>query len=144
MGGIFGRADAIFGSIECQKAGALHLHAQVFVQCIHQHRPLQEVFDGHADTAKLTQDYLRYKAHVCRQVYEDLEQWKREELATEEAWPEYADYTSITPRPAYQRRLPPARDATRPAGGGGGATMSNRRRNDGHRTTVGTCSSSSN
>jgi len=33
VGGIFGRVDAIYGSIEAQKsAGALHLHMQVFVQ----------------------------------------------------------------------------------------------------------------
>ena len=42
-GGIFRRADAVYGSIECQKCGSLHLHAQVFIQCIHQHTPLREI-----------------------------------------------------------------------------------------------------
>ena len=35
-GGVLGRVDAVFGSIECQKSGALHAHMQVFVQCRHQ------------------------------------------------------------------------------------------------------------
>ena len=43
-GGIFGRPDGIFISIEAQKsAGGLHAHAQLHVQCIHQHEPFAEV-----------------------------------------------------------------------------------------------------
>ena len=53
-GGIFGRADGIFVSIEAQKsAGGLHAHGQLHVQCIHQHTPLVSIFqklvkDGNA------------------------------------------------------------------------------------------------
>ena len=36
MGGIFGRVDAIYGSLECQKSGAEHIHLQAVVQCFHQ------------------------------------------------------------------------------------------------------------
>ena len=42
-GGIFGRVDAVYGSIECQKCGSLHLHVQVFVQRLHQHTPLRDI-----------------------------------------------------------------------------------------------------
>ena len=43
-GGIFGRIDAIFTSIEAQKStGSLHAHSQLFVQCLHQHTPLWEI-----------------------------------------------------------------------------------------------------
>ena len=43
-GGIFGRVDAVFTSIEAQKSsGSLHAHSQVFVQCLHQHQPLWEI-----------------------------------------------------------------------------------------------------
>ena len=39
-GGIFGRIDGIFTSIEAQKsAGSLHAHSQMHVQCVHQHTP---------------------------------------------------------------------------------------------------------
>ena len=44
-GGIFGRIDAGYTSIEAQKStGSLHAHSQLFVKCLHQHTPLQEVF----------------------------------------------------------------------------------------------------
>ena len=37
-GGILGRVEAVFASIEAQKSsGSLHAHVQVFAQCIHQH-----------------------------------------------------------------------------------------------------------
>ena len=45
VGGVFGRVEAFFGSVENQKAGALHLHAQLFVQCLHQHTPLHLVLE---------------------------------------------------------------------------------------------------
>ena len=44
-GGVFGRADAIYVAIEAQKSsGSLHAHAQVFVQCLHQHQTLADVW----------------------------------------------------------------------------------------------------
>ena len=44
VGGCLGRVDGVYGSIEAQKsAGSLHLHVQVFVQCLHQHTPLHEL-----------------------------------------------------------------------------------------------------
>ena len=43
MGGVFGRVDAIYGSLECQKSGAEHIHLQAFVQCFHQFFSLSEL-----------------------------------------------------------------------------------------------------
>ena len=44
-GGVFGRVDATYISVEAQKStGSLHAHCQVFVQCMHQHTPLTEIF----------------------------------------------------------------------------------------------------
>ena len=38
LGGIFGRIDAVFTSIEAQKStGSLHAHSQLFIQCLHEH-----------------------------------------------------------------------------------------------------------
>lgn len=43
-GGIFGRADRGYTSIEAQKApGSLHGHSQLHMQCLNQHTPLNEV-----------------------------------------------------------------------------------------------------
>ena len=96
-GGIFGRADGIFISIEAQKsAGGLHAHGQLHIQCIHQHTPLVSIFeklvrDGNA----LAKGYLSYKAHVSRQEYADVESWKSRQDQTEEAWPEYKGSTKL-------------------------------------------------
>ena len=39
-GGIFGRIDAMFTSVEAQKStGSLHAHSHFVVQCLHQHTP---------------------------------------------------------------------------------------------------------
>ena len=44
-GGVFGCADGGSTSIEAQRsAGSLHAHSQLHVQCIHQHKPLREIF----------------------------------------------------------------------------------------------------
>ncbi|CAJ1385063.1 unnamed protein product, partial [Effrenium voratum] len=84
-GGVLGRVDAVFGSIECQKSGALHARMQVFVQ------------------------YASYTAHVRRSVYCDPDGWERDRAAAEEEWPEYKDCALMLSRPAYQasRRLRP-------------------------------------
>ena len=42
-GGILGRVDAVYMSIEAQTStGSLHAHSQVVVQCLHQHTCLSE------------------------------------------------------------------------------------------------------
>ena len=47
-GGILGRVDAVYGSIEAHKsAGSLHVHFQIFVQCLHQHTPLHLLLKNH-------------------------------------------------------------------------------------------------
>ena len=43
-GGILGRVDAVYTSIEPQQpTGSLHAHSQVVVQCVHQHDCLSEI-----------------------------------------------------------------------------------------------------
>jgi len=106
-GGIFGRVDAIYTSIEAQKStGSLHAHSQVFVQCLHQHTPLVELFASRSGRDKeLAEAYLRYKAHVCRQQYADVN--KCTEAAFEEIesqWPRYESKTLLVERPEYQKR----------------------------------------
>ena len=45
-GGIFGRVDAVYTSIEAQTStGSLHAHSQVFVQCLHQHTNIYQILD---------------------------------------------------------------------------------------------------
>ena len=50
-GGFLGRVDSVYGSIEAQKyAGSLHVHFQVFVQCLHQHTPLHTLLQEFRST----------------------------------------------------------------------------------------------
>ena len=83
-GGVFGRVDAIYGSIENQKAGALHLHLQAFVQCLHQHNPLKIVMEAVETNTHIVDDYLAYVAHVSKTTYEDVSKWKAEQNAIED------------------------------------------------------------
>ena len=44
MGGLAGRADAMFGAVECQKSnGSLHYHFFLFVQRLHQYATVLEI-----------------------------------------------------------------------------------------------------
>ncbi|MCV6602461.1 MAG: helitron helicase-like domain-containing protein, partial [Cohaesibacter sp.] len=64
-GGIFGRIDSIYGAIECQKSGTLHVHIQAFVQCYHQFTPLIDLLKlGDARLVEMLQRYSSYSAHV--------------------------------------------------------------------------------
>ena len=50
----------------------------------------------------IVSEYLPYKAHVCREVFENIDEWnawKREEV--EEAWPEYKHCVDLVSKPDY-------------------------------------------
>ena len=100
---MLGRVDAVYGSIEAQKsAGSLHVHFQIFVECLHQHTPLQTLLTEHRqELASLFSQYAKYKALVCRQVYEDLDAWTQRQTKTEEEWEEqYARSFELIDTPA--------------------------------------------
>ena len=102
-GGVFGRIDAVFGAIECQKCGTLHLHLQAFVQCYHQFTPLTELIRLDCEARlELLRRYSSYTAHVRRMVYCDPERWKEEQEDIEAEWPEYKTCNLMIGRPAYQ------------------------------------------
>ena len=108
-GGIFGRIDAIFTSIEAQKStGSLHAHSQLVVQCLHQHTPLWEIVTQLKKGAgSMFNAYLNYKAHVCRQVYASDRDVVDEKLNTfESQWPEYETATNLFGCPSYLRDVP--------------------------------------
>jgi len=102
-GGFAGRAEAVFTSIEAQKAtGSLHGHSQLFVQCLHQHMPLIKVFEFlKKGNAEVVRKYLRYKTHVCRQVYADKDLAEKRLPEQEAAWPQYKESKVLISRPSY-------------------------------------------
>ena len=101
-GGIFGRIDAVYGAIECQKSGTLHAHFQVFLQCFHQHTPLVQLVRMGNGMVELLRKYTSYSAHVRRSIYCNPEKCEQEREEIEEAWPEYKDCWLMLTRPEYQ------------------------------------------
>ena len=85
------------------------MHGQLFVQCLHQHETLQQVFQLIREQgAVLLQEYLAYNAYVRKQNYDDLQGWQEQgrREQREAAWPEYKDTHGLMSPWAYLRRGP--------------------------------------
>ena len=103
VGGVFGRVDAIYGSLECQKSGTYHIHLQVFVQCYHQFSSLSDLESLNAKRSlEMLRRYTSYAGHIQRKVYCNQEDWEQERNDVEAAWPEFKSCTVMSSRPAYQ------------------------------------------
>ena len=103
MGGVFGRVDAVYGSLETQKSGPLHIHFQIFIQCYHQFHTLAELQrSSHKVFMEMLQRCTVYAAHVRRMSYCDQAAWEKEKDEIEAGWPEYKGSNHMTSRPAYQ------------------------------------------
>ena len=102
-GGVFGRVDAVYASIEAQKSeGSLHAHSQMWIQCLHQHTPLVDILSRvRQDGGVLLQKYLVYKAHVCREVYASQSQATATLESREKEWPEYKKRDHLHTVPAF-------------------------------------------
>ena len=73
-GGVFGRVDVVYDSIECQKSGTLHGHFQLFTQYYHQFIPLKELLKlPESDRLNILRKYTTYSAHVRRTTYTNPE-----------------------------------------------------------------------
>ena len=103
-GGIVGRIEAGFTSFEAQKStGSLHGHSQLFVQCLHQHKPLSEILRTMREQhGEVIDEYLRYKAHVSREVYADTTSLECKKAEAEAAWPEYTESLVLSDCPTYR------------------------------------------
>ena len=103
-GGILGRVDAVYGSIETQKSTTRHGHFQFFVQSYHQHTPLGEMIEkGPEHLRGLLHRCANYVSHVQRTVYDNPEGWHNQgRSALEEEWPEYRSSCLMVSRPSYQ------------------------------------------
>ena len=93
--------DGVYISIEAQKSsGSLHFHAQVFVQSLHQHTCLQEIYDI-MNAMFSVAEFCRYAEHTTRQVYADGKSCTKKRDQHEEAWPAYADSLELVFMPKY-------------------------------------------
>ena len=105
-GGVFGRLDAIIGSLETQKVGTYHIHMQLFAECLHQFTPLSELvrLDKKVMLEQLRK-YSDYTAHVSRTIYCEPEACRAKQKEVEDGWPEYRNSHLMLSRPAYQSDL---------------------------------------
>ena len=87
QGGVFGRADALFATVEYQRSGPPHAHMFVFLQRAHQHKSMMELGEMlksgllNAEALKTWQDY------VCRETYPDIEKQAAEKETVEKQLP---------------------------------------------------------
>ena len=113
-GGIFGRVDAVYISLEAQKStGGMHGHAQVCVQCLHQHTALEEIFEMcEARLHELRRAYEQYNAHVCHASYagQTAEAMESRILSAEASWPDHEADVAMTAAPPYQLQRAGAQD----------------------------------
>ena len=121
LGGVFGRIDAVYVTIEAQKStGSLHGHMQCFLQCLHQHTPLTEIFSMSTQQLdELRREYCAFQAHVGHSVYSGQTPSEMEAgiAAAEATWPEHEMDTCMTSCPG----LPAKKRHDRPGYGGGSA-----------------------
>ena len=73
MGGLAGRADAMFGAVECQKStGSLHYHFFLFVQRLHQYASMKEIaelLEKRLVSARELKDFL---SNISCESYSDV------------------------------------------------------------------------
>jgi len=75
MGGLAGRADALFGAVECHKSnGSLHFHFFAFVQRLHQFASMKEIAQCLQDELVEAKDLKQFVDNICCESYSKPEQ----------------------------------------------------------------------
>ena len=102
MGGSAGRADALVGATEAQKAeGVLHLHFFIYIQMAHQHLNLNEIAELFRKRLLSLPELKKYHDHVRCASYPDVEGFQAAKADIEKVWPHYAADTQLCRAPAY-------------------------------------------
>ena len=68
-GGISGRMEAFYGSIENQKEDSQHLHTMIWLQSMYQQKTLIEIAQMIRDNTDLVTDTHAFSEHVCQESY---------------------------------------------------------------------------
>ena len=102
MGGSAGRADAMVGAIEAQKAeGVLHLHLFLFLQMAHQFLTLHDIAERLKQGLLSAESMKTFVSTVRCASYPDVEKFSEERKEVEEAWPAYADDRVLSKAPGF-------------------------------------------
>ena len=99
-GGVFGRPDGYYGSLENQKEDALHVHMMLWLQCLNQHMTLEEIALRMINDSQLLQQYKSFKSHVCSENYHDIEAVERQRENLESEGPEYKSSARLLVQPS--------------------------------------------
>ena len=92
MGGIAGRADAMFGAVECQKTtGSLHYHLFLFIQRLHQFCTLKEIAELLVAKLVEAQELKDFLSNICCETYTDVEQHRSNVPDLEAKFPAYSE-----------------------------------------------------
>ena len=107
MGGSVGRADAMIGAIEAQKAeGVLHIHMFLFLQIVHQHRNLHDIAEMIKEKLISVEQFKALITHVRCASYPEVEKFNKERADIEQAWPAYANDKSLCQVPHFISAAP--------------------------------------
>ena len=94
MGGLAGRADALFGAVECQKSnGSLHFHFFAYVQRVHQYATMKEIAELLEKKLVDAADLKHFLSNICCESYADVEKHQKEVPLLEEHFPTYSENT---------------------------------------------------
>ena len=94
MGGLAGRADAMFGAVECQKSnGSLHYHFWLFVQRLHQFATLAEIAELLAAKLVHATELKDFLGKICCETYADVAEHQANVEALEANFPNYSEQT---------------------------------------------------
>ena len=102
MGGSAGRADAMAGAIEAQKAeGVLHIHLFMFLQMAFQFHTLKEITEMFRQELLKPDAWKRYLDMVKRASYPDPAAFEKERDDIEKTWPAYVQDKSLSRPPDF-------------------------------------------
>ena len=102
MGGGMGRADAVIGATEAQKAeGVLHMHFFIFLQMAHQFSSLEEIATKFREHMMSIDSLKRFHDYVRCATYPNLDEFLQKRDAIEKAWPAFAKDQVLSRAPTY-------------------------------------------
>jgi hypothetical protein len=101
MGGSAGRADAMVGAVEAQKAeGVLHVHFFLYLQTACQFNNLKELGDMIRKAMLSVKAFKEYVSYVRCAEYPDVGRYEAERPVVEKAWPAYQKDATLSRLPA--------------------------------------------
>ena len=98
-GGIFGRPDAYYGSIENQKEDSQHLHMLLWLQNMYQHQTIDEIANAIRADNSLIQKTYEFVGHVCKEEYTNPDLFEQQREKLEEESPEHVDDNTLINKP---------------------------------------------